>query len=709
MSRKIKVALVGNPNSGKSTLFNELTGMNQKIANFPGVTVEKKSGWCTIQSKAGETVVAEIIDLPGTYSLYPKTLDEQIPFKVLCDPNNESYPDITIVIADGTNLKRSLFLCSQIADLKARTVLAVNMIDMVNWKGIRIDFIELSKKLGIPVFPIIARKGIGVEEMKNALAENIPVHENEFIDAKQFAPEVVEGVMKEVHVNSHYAAFQIANNIESISWFEKKPEKKEKIKILLQQFAFDNTQLQAQETLARYKVITELMNQCVKIEEVKKRPEWSKGLDNILTHRFWGYIIFLAVLFLIFQAIFSWAKIPMDFIDNMFANFGSMVHESLPQGVINDLLVNGIIAGLAGITIFIPQIALLFAFIAILEDTGYMARVSFIMDRLMRRYGLNGRSVIPLISGVACAVPAILSTRTIQSRKQRIITIMVTPLMSCSARLPVYTLIISMIIPTNPVWGVINRQGLVMMSLYLVGFFAAIGSAFLMQWFVKAKERDYFIMELPLYRVPRWSNVGLTIVEKVKVFLFDAGKVIIAISIILWFLASRGPGEQYASVQNALDSVSVLNAEENRELINHLEAKRLEGSYAGRMGHWLEPVIKPLGFDWKIGIALVTSFAAREVFVGTMSTIYSVGADNKEEHTVRDKMISEINKETGEPRYTVAVGWSLMLFYAFAMQCMSTLAVVKRETGGWKWPIIQFVYMGALAYLSSLIAYNVLK
>jgi ferrous iron transport protein B len=709
MVRKIKVALVGNPNSGKSTLFNALTGLNQKIANFPGVTVEKKTGICSVMNASGEQVNAEIIDLPGTYSLYPKTPDEQIPFKVLCDPSNESYPDITIVIADGSNLKRSLFLFSQIVDLKAPVILAINMIDMMNYKGIRIDYVELSKKLGIRIFPISARKNIGIEELKNALAEPHSVQITDFIDARKFAPEVVDGIRQEISVNSNYGAFQIANNLNLIDWFIRHPEKKEKIKALLSANSFDNTQLQAGETLERYKVITEVMEGCVKVETVKKRPQWSKGLDNILTHRFWGYIIFLAVLFLIFQAIFSWAKYPMDFIDTIFADFGSFVHDHLPKGQVNDLLVNGIIAGLAGIIIFVPQIALLFAFIAILEDTGYMARVSFIMDRTMRRYGLNGRSVIPLISGVACAVPAILSTRTIQSWKQRIITIMVTPLMSCSARLPVYTLIISIIIPSKPVWGFINRQGLVLMSLYLIGFIAAIGSAFLMKWFVKARSRDYFIMELPLYNIPRWSNVGITIYDKVKIFLFDAGKVIIAISIILWFLSSRGPGEHFNAIEDKIDSLRTENNIADHDAVNHLQAQKLEASFAGKMGKLLEPIIKPLGFDWKIGIALVTSFAAREVFVGTMSTIYSAGNDNKEDLTVRDKMIAEINPETGDPRYTVAVGWSLMFFYAFAMQCMSTLAVVKRETGGWKWPIFQFAFMGALAYLSSLIIFDILK
>lgn len=707
MAQKIKVALIGNPNSGKSTLFNALTGLNQKIANFPGVTVEKRTGFCYLKSNSGENITAEIIDLPGTYSLYPKTFDEQIPFRVLCDPANESYPDITIIIAEGTNLKRSLFLCSQVVDLKRPVILAINMMDIVNYKGIRIDFASLSTSLGIKVVPIVARKSIGIDDLKKALSEELPVPEKDFIDASQFAPEVIEEVKKELQVNSNYGAYQLANNVELIQWFDAHPRKKEKIKELLNQYNFDSTQQQAKETLERYKVITEVMQNCVKIEPVIKRPEWSKKLDNILTHRFWGYVIFLAVLFLIFQFIFSLAQYPMDYIDSALASFGAWVGENLAQGVLNDLVVNGIIAGLAGIIIFVPQIALLFGFIAILEDTGYMARVSFIMDRLMRRYGLSGRSVIPLIGGVACAVPSILATRTIQSWKQRITTIMVIPLMSCSARLPVYTLIISMIIPTTPVWGFINRQGLVLMALYLIGFFAAIGSAFLMKWFIKVKDRDFFVMELPFYRVPRWSNVGTTIIEKVKIFLFDAGKVIIAISIVLWFLSSRGPGSEFSTIKSQINSIE--ETDPGNPQLNHLYALQLETSYAGKMGKLLEPAIAPLGFDWKIGIALVTSFAAREVFVGTMSTIYSVGKEDNPELTVRDKMLAETNPETNEPRYTVAVGWSLMLFYAFAMQCMSTLAVVKRETGSWRWPIIQFIYLSALAWVASFVAYTILK
>lgn len=705
--RTFKVALVGNPNSGKSTLFNALTGLNQKTANFPGVTVEKRTGKCTLKNATGEPVYFDITDLPGTYSLYPKTPDERISFEVLCDPGNDDHPDLVIVIAEGTNLKRNLFLCSQIIDLKVPVILVINMMDMVNYKGIRIDFEGLAKELGVKIIPMVARKGIGVTELKQAMTETLPVPEREFIDVKRFAPDVVEGIMGEVNVNSRYAAFQIASNLELISWFRKKQDKKENIKKLISDFGFDAVQQQALETLERYKVITKILKDHVKTEPVVNRPEWSSKLDNILTHRVWGYVIFLAVLFIIFQAIFSWAQYPMDFIDGLFASFGTWVHDLLPHGMLNDLIVNGIIAGFAGIVIFVPQIALLFAFITVLEDTGYMARVSFIMDKLMKRYGLNGRSLIPLMSGVACAVPAIMGTRTIQSWKQRIITIMVVPLMSCSARLPVYTLIISMIIPSTYVFGVLNLQGLVMMSLYVLGFAAAIAAASLMKFFVKQKERDFFIMELPLYRVPRWPDAAITVMDKVKVFLFDAGKIIIAISIVLWFLSSRGPGENFANLNEKIEMLSVSGTDE--ETIAYLESQKLEHSYAGRIGHFIEPAIAPLGFDWKIGIALITSFAAREVFVGTMSTIYSAGSEASTKRTVKDKMMAEINPATGNKRYDAATGWSLMLFYAFAMQCMSTLAVVKRETGGWKWPLIQLSYLSVLAYLASFIVYSLLS
>lgn len=707
MIKRLKVSLVGNPNSGKSTLFNRLTGLNQKIANFPGVTVEKKTGSMTIGSSDGSDYQVDITDLPGTYSLYPKTLEEQIPFQVLCDPTNESHPDVTVIIADGTNLKRSLFLCSQIVDLKSPAILVVNMMDQVTKSGVEINFIRLSKELGIPVIPMNARDGEGIDFLKSAIISKIPVPESDFIDTALFAPEVVQSIRQSVKLNSNYVAFQIANNIDQISFFNDRLERRAQIKEILNRHGFDHSIMQASETLKRYEVISLLVKQVVKAKNAipSKEKTFTRKLDNLLMHRFWGYFIFLALLFVIFQAVFAWAAWPMEMVDQAFTWMSIKVHDAIPEGVFNDLLVEGILAGLGGVVIFIPQIVLLFTFIAILEDTGYMARVSFMMDKLLRRFGLNGRSVIPLISGVACAVPAILSARTIASWKERLITILVTPLMSCSARLPVYALLISLVVPDHKYLGIIGLQGLVLFALYLIGFIAAMGSALLMKFIVKAKERSYFIMEIPVYRMPRWKNIGYTIVEKVKVFTFEAGKVIVAISVVLWVLSSSGPGEAFKDVKNQLETADPADT----ELQNHLAAEKLRLSYAGITGRAIEPIIEPLGFDWKIGIALITSFAAREVFVGTMSTIYSVGGSDEDIATVREKMMAEKNDKTGLPQYNLAVGWSLMLFYAFAMQCMSTIAVVRRETGSWKWPLIQFAFMGVLAYISSFIIYRILS
>ncbi len=703
-NKKIKVALIGNPNVGKSSLFNLLTGLHQKIANFPGVTVEKKTGSATIfNSTTGEANHLEIVDLPGTYSLYPTSPDERIPFEVLCDPNNEDHPDAVIILADGTNLKRSLFLASQVIDLKIPTVLALNMMDLVQSQGIKIKPDELERRLGIRVCPIIARKGVGIEELKQALINDIPVPTVDVYDTTLIKPSILSGIRKELNLKSNYAALQIANHINSLEHFNLPEEQIKKLQNLFDGVDYDANKIQSFESLERYKSIQQIIDSCVRVSDEKK-VSFSTRLDRLLVHRIWGYVIFLCILFIIFQSIFSIAEFPMNFIDETFTGFIDLVSNLLPKGVLNDLIVNGVLAGIGGIIIFVPQIAMLFMFIAILEDTGYMARVSFLMDKLMRNFGLNGRSVIPLMSGVACAVPAIMSTRTISSWKERMVTILVTPLMSCSARLPVYTLLISLIIPSTYV-GVFNIQGLVLMSLYLIGFIAALVASVVISGLIKSKQKSYFIMEIPVYRMPRWTNIGYSILEKVKIFLIDAGKIIIAISIVLWFLSSRGPGDKFEKVNQEIEQMT--DNTENSEKKLALESQRLEYSYAGQLGHLLEPVIKPLGFDWKIGIALVTSFAAREVFVGTMTTIYSVG--NDENLTVKEKMRMEKDVVTGQPRYSVAVGWSLMLFYAFAMQCMSTLAVVKRETGSWKWPVIQFVYLSALAYFTSLIVYQILK
>lgn len=700
----IKVAFVGNPNSGKSTLFNALTGLNQRTGNFPGVTVDKKVG----TTRLSVTTLAELIDLPGTYSLYPKSIDERVALEVLCNPENSDHPDITVVIADASNLKRNLFLVSQIIDLKIPVILALNMMDMVEKEGSSIDTVRLSEKLGVKVVGISARNKEGLEDLKKALLEPLTVPPFDFIDVKKIAPEAIERVKAVVPVNSNFAAFHIVNTRADIDFFNRKKERQNKITDALNTLIIDTNRLQALESVERYKVINRIVEECITYRSAAQTRSITHKLDSILTHRFWGYVAFLIILFFIFQTIFFLAAYPMDWIETLFLSLTNWASQTLPEGELTNLLVNGILAGLSGVVVFVPQIALLFTFISILEDTGYMARVSFIMDKMMRKFGLNGRSVIPLISGVACAVPAIMSARTISNWKERMITIMVTPLMSCSARLPVYTLLISLVVPEDKKFGFFNYQGLILMALYLIGFIAAIGSALVMKWVLRAREKSYFIMELPVYRSPKWHSVALTIYDKVKLFLWDAGKIIVAISVILWFLTAHGPKQTFAEIDKKYADTIIIHQLSPVEIQSRIASEKLEKSYAGVLGKLIEPAIKPLGFDWKIGISLITSFAAREVFVGTMATIYSAG-DTDNARSIREKMQAEKDPETGLPTFSIAVGFSLMIFYAFAMQCTSTLAVVYRETNNWKWPLIQFLFMSALAYLSSLIVYQLLK
>jgi len=690
IKKNIKVALAGNPNSGKSTLFNALTGLNQSVGNYPGITVDKKLGNC----KLDISTKAQIIDLPGAYSLYSKSLDEKVTQQILCNKENKDYPDVIVVVADSSNLRKSLLFLSQIIDLKREVILALNMLDISRDMGIVIDIPQLSDQLGINVVEINARKRTGIKELKDAiLSVNLP--KKEILNIKEIFPDIIENANIIREDDNNYASFlslcrhYVDNNSAS----------KIKIEVLIKDEKFIPSRSQAKETVRRYKSIDKILYQCIGENKALIKRNFTKKIDDLLLHPILGYTFFLLVLFLIFQAIFSWSQLPMEWIDSGFSSFSSWVANTMNPGVLNDLVVNGILAGLGGIIIFVPQIAFLFAFIVFLEDTGYMARVSFIMDKILRGFGLNGRSIIPLLSGAACAVPAIMSARTISSSKERLITIFVVPLMSCSARLPVYTLIISMMIPETASWGPFNMQGLVMMAFYLLGFIAALITAFILKFIIKAKERGFYVMEIPSYKIPDYKTVLYTIVEKVKVFLFDAGKVIIAISIVLWVLSSYAPSGKFEQIEKDYASV------ENSELI--LPSKKLEASYAGIIGKTIEPVIKPLGFDWRIGISLITSFAAREVFVGTMSTIYSVGGTDN--YSIKKKLKSAKNLETGKPFFTTAVGISLMLFYAFAMQCMTTVAVVYRETKSLKWPLIQLFYMTALAYISSFIAYNILS
>ena len=704
MNGDLKVALVGNPNSGKSTLFNILTGLNQKIGNFPGVTVEKKIGFVKLSDHRN----AQITDLPGTYSIYPKSRDESIVMDVLADKNSPDYPELIVFVADASNLKRNLLLFSQVADLKIPIIIALNMMDIARQSGIEIAIDELAQKLGIQVIPISARKQQGIDRLKEAILNSTSIAlQLPSIEVEAIAPELIHKIQNELNIEHPYVALQLAHQHEDMLFLS--DEHKKKIQALSQEFDFHSQKSQASETISRYNFINDVLFDTVKMHSDAKLETYSNRIDKILTHRIFGFAIFFAILFLIFQSIFAWSEYPMSLIEQLFMWLSDMGTQILPPGLLADLLIDGVLAGLSGVIIFIPQIAILFAFISILEDTGYMSRVTFMMDKIMRKVGLSGKSIVPLIGGFACAVPSIMSARNIESWKDRMITIMVTPLIACSARLPVYTLLISLVVPDIKLWGIINMQGIVLMSLYVFSIVSAILVALVMKLVIKARERGYFIMELPVYRVPRWNNVLLTMYRSVKAFVFEAGKVIIAVSIILWVLSSFGPSDRFKNIE-AKYSSETIKQQYPQDDIDRLQAsEKLENSYAGMLGKSIEPAIRPIGFDWKIGIALITSFAAREVFVGTMATIYSVDGDDTHVESVREKMQSARNSDTGLPVFTTAVAFSLMMFYAFAMQCMSTIAVVYRETKSWKWPAIQFVYMTGLAYLASFIVYNLLK
>jgi ferrous iron transport protein B len=706
LNRQLNIALVGNPNSGKSSLFNSLTGLNQKVGNFPGVTVDKKTGI----SRLSEKLTAKIIDLPGTYSLYPKRNDEWVSYKVLLEDDMEIKADIIVLIADASSLKRNLLFCSQIIDLKRPVVVALTMMDIAKKGNIQVDIAGLERELGVLVIPVNPRKNKGIIQLKKALdqtAENIlRIPERDFINTLSLAPSAISKVQEIFPGISNYQAIHYLINHEN---FALELSQQLAIENIESETNFNPAKVQAEEILMRYGKIKTIMQKTVVEADPLQKALFTQKLDDILLHRTWGYLILLCVLFLLFQSIFLIAKFPMDAIEWTFAEAGGWLGNFLPHGWFSDLFINGILAGLSGILVFVPQIMILFGIITLLEDTGYMARISFLTDRVMRKAGLNGKSVMPMISGFACAVPAIMSARSIENKKERLLTIMTTPLMSCSARLPVYTVLIALIIPNKMFLGIISLQGMVMMLMYMMGTVMALISAYVMKWFIKSKEKSFFILELPVYREPRWKNMVYTMIEKAKVFVFQAGKVIMVISLLLWVLSTYGPPKKMADVS---EKYAVLAQEQPGKIKEFEKLKRtelLENSFAGILGKSIEPVIRPLGYDWKIGIALITSFAAREVFVGTMATLYSVGDDKDENNSTLRQKMSAATWPNGAKVYTLAAGLSLLIFYVLAMQCMSTLAIVKRETHSWKWPIIMLSYMTGLAYVMSFITFQVFR
>lgn len=648
----MKIALLGNPNTGKSTVFNLLTGLRQHVGNFPGVTVDKKVGEFNFNNKQHI-----ITDFPGTYSLYPRSKDEEVVYKVLSDQTHPDFPDVVVVVVDASNLERNLLLFTQIYDLQIPTILVLNMSDIAFRRGKKADIQKLESEFpGVVIVEMSARVKLGVERLKEA------------IDTF-----VVSPIQSTFTTDFHL-------------------------------LPMDDLENQSIEAETRYSKIRKIIEKVIPEKETLDDSK-SNRIDRILVHPILGYLIFTFVLFVLFQFIYVFAALPMDLIDGSFATLSSWLHESLPTGYFFDLITQGIIPGIGGVVVFIPQIALLFLFLSILEESGYLARVVFIMDRLMRPLGLNGKSVVPLLSSVACAIPGIMAARTISSKKERLITILVAPLMSCSARIPVYTLLIALVIPSKMIFGFINLQGLVLFALYALGLVSALIMSVVMNMFLKTKEKSFLLLEMPSYKMPRWGNISLNVLEKVKVFVFEAGKVILAISILLWFLATFGPSNRMdTAVIKLKKEASFVNLPVEKQQ-HRIASEKLANSYIGIIGKGIEPIIRPLGYDWKIGISLITSFAAREVFVGSLATIYAVNDDGGENKTLLDRLKAEEHAD-GTKVYSLATGVSLMVFYVYAMQCMATLAVVKRETKTWQWPIFQILFMGALAYLGSLIVFN---
>jgi len=701
------IVLAGNPNCGKTTIFNLLTGLNQKTGNFPGVTVDKKHAVVNLENLGK----VNIIDLPGCYNLYPTAYDEKVVFKILANPNDNLFPDLIVYIADATQLERHLLLFTQLKDLGVPIILGLNMQDLAEARKIKIDAKGLEKSFGTPVVWLNGRTGHGLNELKTKISEMCSLNEHPTNNFQTYVPdaktnELSEKIVSKTGAKTKFQALLTAHHVEELQFLNE--EQKEYIKEQTSKLGFDSLHSQIDETMQRYRWIEHSLvkHQSLITADGKNKTH---TLDRILTHRVWGPLIFISILLLIFQAVFSWAEWPMQMFETGIIALTELVQNHLPAGWFTELLVDGILPGLGGVLVFIPQIAILFLFTSFLEELGYMARAIYLFDRLLLKFGLNGRSIISLVSGAACAIPAIMSARTINNWKERLITIMVTPLISCSARLPVFAVLISFIITDNTFFGPIGMRSLILFLLYSLGLLAALVAAIVFKKLLKTNETSFLMIELPEYKVPHWKSILLAVKSKVQSFISEAGMIIMVISVALWFLASFGPGNEIESAQKQATEYAASQNMTPEETENLKASAKIENSYAGHIGKFIEPAIVPLGFDWKIGIALITSFAAREVFIGTMSTIYSIGSGDEDPETLQKRMSKEINANTGQKTFTIAASMSLLIFYLFAMQCMSTLAVVRKETGTWKWPLIQLIYMSALAYFGSWITYVLLS
>jgi len=680
MSNTIKVALVGNPNVGKTSIFNILTGLKQKVGNYPGITVEKKIGYTALD----QNTKAEIIDLPGTYSINPTSIDEEVALKIILEKGNKDKPDVVVLVADVENLKRNLLLFTQIKDLGFPTILAINMADRMQNNGITINVTELEKNIDSKVILFSAKSNQGINELKEAIRDYQKLSTQPIFDFNSLP-------IANLNCQTYFDWLHITHT-NSIATEPNKEIKK----------------IQHSETVKRYQLINQILKNSY-TKDTSKATGLRYKLDALLTHKFWGYVIFFGIMLLVFQSIFEWASVPMDLIDQGFALVNDTLKEILPAGKFTDLITDGLMAGINGVVIFIPQIAILFLFISILEESGYMSRVVFLMDRIMRPFGLNGKSIVPLISGTACAIPAIMAARNIEDNKERLITMLITPFTTCSARIPVYIIIISIIIPDTNTFAGFSWQALTMTILYILGFLVAILSGWVLSKVIKAKHKSYFISEMPEYRKPIIKNIAFNVWDKTKAFVLGAGKIIVPLSILLWFLGTHGTTTFDNAEQIVTKQYATANLAEDA-LQDKIAAFQLENSYMGHIGKIIEPVVAPLGYDWKIGIAVIASFSAREVFVGTLATIYNIGSHGEDEDftLIKDVMMNE-KRPDGSPVFTFATGVSILLFYAFAMQCMSTIAITRKETNSLKWTVYQAVGMTGFAYIIAFIAYQILK
>ena len=699
---EIKVALIGNPNVGKTSIFNLLTGMNQHVGNYPGVTVDKKVGFC----KLSQIINARIYDLPGTYSTNPNSMDEKVAVSCLLDRDDIDFPDVVVVVADVENLKQNLYLFTQIKDFGIPTILAINMADRMKPRGITIDIPVLEAALHTRIALVSTRQKTGIEELKELIINYKKLSLESLVDIARIDPPFFSS-LKEKFPNEELGKLWmvISQNFEVVGALRKVEIQKENIKT-----EAEIKRMQQRETILRYQVINNALKDTYKVTAVGTRAL----LDKILLHKVWGYVIFMAILLLICQVIFYVSEYPKGWIESALGWVGEWLSGILPEGSLTSLLVDGVIPGLTAVVSFVPQIALLFFFISLLEESGYMSRVVFLMDRIMRPFGLNGKGTIPLISGAACAIPAVMATRTIESWRERLIAILVTPFITCSARLPIYLIIIKLVIPQGN-YFFFDNQAVALFALYMLGVFMAIFSAWLLNKFLVLKHtiKTHFIIEMPTYKVPLVRNVLLTVYEKSKAFVVNAGKIIFFMTVLIWFLQTHGLSEKYRNAETHTQQMAAQYGWDEEQKEHYLLSYRTENSLLGNMGKFVEPVFRPLGYDWKISIAVLGSFAARETFVSTLATIYSLGEVDVEEGEAEQRtVITRLQEEMrpdGTPMFNLATGVSILLFFASAMQCISTFAIVRKETNSWKWAIIQWLFMTGFAYLSAFAAYQILS